>query len=179
MAKYAGYRQVRTNGMMKCSRHLTRDDTRHETGRGALLYGNDTQQDRDEDGLYRLADSMARDVLADPPKRPSPDAELIRLCDRLVAISDEERRLYATIEDEHTRNTALQPLTDEWTAIRTKLYEMDRPATSEGERSVALAAQANADSDPDHKVMASDLADWLALATCAYLTGTAAPIPEP
>jgi hypothetical protein len=110
---------------------------------------------------------------------PSPDAELIRLCDRLVAISDEERSLYATIKDERTRNTALQPLTDEWFAIRTRLYEMDRPMTSEGARAAAMAARANADSDPSFKVMASDLGDWLALAACAYLTDTAAPIPEP
>jgi hypothetical protein len=103
-----------------------------------------------------------------------PDAKLIALCVRLVAISDQERTLYATIKDESARNKPLRPLTDEWCAIRDELYKMDRPATSEGAHAVALAAQANADHDRD-KPLANDLGEWLALAACAYLTGTAAP----
>jgi zona occludens toxin (predicted ATPase) len=59
------------------------------------------------------------------------DAELIRLCDRLVAIQAEEARIFATIEDEDAQDKALEPTTQEYRAIQARLYDLGNPTTPE------------------------------------------------
>jgi hypothetical protein len=141
----------------------------------------------DENGpVDEFAASLVRDIragaaehseAAQDSSRPWPDAELIRLCERLVEISNAERSLGRAIKDDDERETAAQPLHDEWLTIRARLYEIGRPVTLEGAIAMARAANASADHDTEYAVTASDLGDWLALGACAYLADTAAPEP--
>ena len=59
----------------------------------------------------------------------SPDAELIRLCDRLVEIHNAWVKLGETIRDDKGREAAGAPLHQEWLDIRAQFFDMKRPIT--------------------------------------------------
>jgi hypothetical protein len=106
----------------------------------------------------------------------SPDAELIRLCDRLVEIHNAWVKLGETIRDDKDREAAGAPLHQEWLDIRARFFDMKRPVTREGAAAMARAASVNGDRDRLDRTMATDFGEWLALAACAYLADAPTPI---
>jgi hypothetical protein len=100
----------------------------------------------------------------------SPDAELIRLCDRLVAIDAAESTIYATVDgsDDDALDAALDPFTAEWRAIEARLYELGGPRTPQGTVAMARAAVAYTTTEPDGSFATTiHLADWLAINVAA------------
>jgi hypothetical protein len=98
-----------------------------------------------------------------------PDAELIRLCDRLVAIEAAETAIFTTMDkdDDDARDDALDPFRKEWRAIEARLYEIGGPRTPQGMVAMARAAVAIGDIEPDGSVDAAYLGDWLAINVAA------------
>ena len=109
------------------------------------------------------------------PVAESPDAELISLCDRLVAISAAEVAMCEAIEDDRERDKAEKPLSAEWHKIHTRLLEIGRPKTQAGAAAAARAAPLNLNVNEDGSPMSGELGMWLCLAVCAYLTDDPAP----
>jgi hypothetical protein len=75
----------------------------------------------------------------------NPDAALIALCDRIVALNDAELALYEvrhSIEDEKRTEAALDALLDERTVIVERIQEMPDAATVDGLRAMARASLA-------------------------------------
>lgn len=82
----------------------------------------------------------------------SPDAELIRLCDRLVAIRAEERAITdadAWVPDRGPYKARFDALLAEWFAIDARLYDVDEPVTRARVLAVARAAVAQAPKQAD------------------------------
>jgi hypothetical protein len=73
------------------------------------------------------------------PALAAVDHELIALCDRLVEIAAEERRLYATIDDEDEREVALEPLDKEALNIHARLRELGAPVSRPCPASIILS----------------------------------------
>ncbi len=99
----------------------------------------------------------------------NPDAELVRLCDRLVAIDAERADIFRTIEDDAEKEIALQPTDVESRKIAERLYDMPDPVTSAGARAVARAAFAEAEKSLDGGLVCNDISDWLALTVVEYV----------
>lgn len=95
------------------------------------------------------------------------EAELIRLCNRLVAIKAEELKLYTemppvTPEAEKRLKEHLKPGSDAWWNIEARIYELDvTPKTPAGISAVARAALVEAPRHSDGSVIADDLSNWL------------------
>jgi hypothetical protein len=104
------------------------------------------------------------------------DAELISLCDRLVAIMAEEARIFATIEDEGEQERALEPTSHEYRAIEARLYDLGNPTTPAGLRAAAAAAVATAPKNLEGEIecWSFGLAEWLAFSVVEMLAGRTA-----
>jgi hypothetical protein len=103
---------------------------------------------------------------------PSPDAELIRLCDRLVINRALEAAVYeAYPDDDDEREPVLAPIDNEWWELAAALEELDGPRTPEGARAMALAALAEAPRDCDGDIENGDLHERLAIGCARYLAG--------
>jgi hypothetical protein len=105
-----------------------------------------------------------------------PDAELITLCNRLVAIEAEEAIIFKTVVEEDDQDRALEPTTQEYRQIENKLTELGNPTTHAGMRAMARASVAWAPRDPDGEITAgvAGLAEWLAFGVVESLAGRAA-----
>ncbi len=96
------------------------------------------------------------------------EAELIRLCNRLVAIGANEQKLYrtvphATLEGEAQLQERLKPGDEEWRRIEERLYELDiTPKTPAGISAMARAALAEAERTWDGEIVTLDLCGYLA-----------------
>jgi hypothetical protein len=99
-----------------------------------------------------------------------PDAELIRLCDRLVEIDAEERAILASTDEDD--GGPLKPRYDalnvEWHAIDARLCDVADPVTKAGALAVARAAVAQAPRQTDGSFSTPELAEWLAFTAAAW-----------
>lgn len=109
------------------------------------------------------------------PQGADDDAELIQLCDRLVAIYAEEAVIFATMP-EMEQDAALEATTRESEAIENRLYELGNPNTPAGMQSMARASVACAPKNLDGEITcgASGLAEWLAFGVVEALAGRTA-----
>jgi len=101
-----------------------------------------------------------------------PDAELIRLCNRLVAIRAEERAITDADEwapDHGPYKPRYDALGEEWDAIDARMYDVAEPVTLAGVRAVARAALSQAPRDADGSINAPQLAEWLAFTVVEYV----------
>jgi hypothetical protein len=105
-----------------------------------------------------------------------PDAELITLCNRLVAIEAEEAVIFKTVAEEDDQDRALEPTTQEYRQIEDKLTELGNPTTHAGMRAMARASVAWAPRDLDGEITAgvAGLAEWLAFGIVESLAGRTA-----
>lgn len=101
-----------------------------------------------------------------------PDAELIRLCDRLVVVRRLENAAYdENPEDEETQDILTEPLNAEWHQIADRLAKLDSPRTPEGARAMALAALSEVPRNRDDTIDYGDLHSWLSVGCARYLAG--------
>lgn len=108
---------------------------------------------------------------------PVRDAELVRLCERVVAIKVQEDALFASgdsIEDDDRIAPLLVPLADERGEIIEQLEDLGPvPSTWVGVRSMAAAALALAPRSSDGVILADgDDAAWLAYRVAQVLCAT-------
>jgi hypothetical protein len=98
-----------------------------------------------------------------------PDAEMISLCDRLVAGEAAKTAIYATMDgtDDDALDAAMKLFRNEWRAIEARLYDIGAPRTPQGIMAMARAAVALCDIEPDGSVDADYLGDWLAINVAA------------
>jgi hypothetical protein len=104
------------------------------------------------------------------PAIASPDAELIRLCRRLVAIHAIEEARPARDEDS-LMSLVLDPLNVEWFEIQDRLHGIGGPRTPEGAIAAAFAALAEAPRDQEGIITCPDLATWLSVRCVEFIAG--------
>jgi hypothetical protein len=104
-----------------------------------------------------------------------PDAELIRLCDRVVAIQAEETAMFeadpAADDDGSRFKPVMDALTEERRAIETRLYDVGAPTTKAGLLAAARAAVSEAPKDADGAISCVALAEWLAVGAVERMAG--------
>jgi hypothetical protein len=120
---------------------------------------------------HTLALSLVRDLTGQ--NGPGPDAELIRLWDRLVAMHAEEAAIVKAADpdapDDGPHKPVLDALHEEWQAIDARLYDVAEPVTQAGVRAVARAAVSQAPRTVDGSIDAPQLAEWLAFTVAEYV----------
>jgi hypothetical protein len=107
--------------------------------------------------------TAARGAPVAAPGGAGDDAEMVRLCDRLVAIEAEEAAIFATVPEDE-QDTVLLPFTEEFRQIENRLYDLGDPTTPEGLRAAARAALAHAPRDMGGNIDTTHggIAEWLA-----------------
>jgi hypothetical protein len=108
---------------------------------------------------------------------PSPDAELNRLSDRIVAIQAEQNALFAvrhTVEDEERTDPEMNALYAERTRIFDLLFDLLDPTTLAGARAMARASIAIAPRERDGTISWSGGSGWLAWSAADFLAGSVA-----
>ncbi len=114
---------------------------------------------------------------AAPAEPAGADAELIRLCNRLVANRALEQAAYrANPDNDDEREITTGPLNEEWFELRDRLFDLDSPRTREGARAVALAALSECPRDKD-AILYEGLHTWLSLGCAEYLATPAIAVP--
>jgi len=112
-----------------------------------------------------LADDAARGTPM-PPVAPEGDAELIKICNRLVASEEEMLAIHATrhsMEDERRTEPDLDVLRAEQETLMEAMGDLDYPSTLAGARAMARASIALAELDQDGEpVVPADDSEWLA-----------------
>jgi hypothetical protein len=103
------------------------------------------------------------------------DAEMIRLCNRLVEISAAENKMTMEIEDDAERDIQGKSLADEWRAIQERLLELGKPTTLAGARTMARAAPPWVNLNEDGSPMSGELGMHLLLGAAAFLSDDSAP----
>jgi hypothetical protein len=97
------------------------------------------------------------------------DAELIRLCDRLVALKAHFETIYTTIKGDDEANRAIAPMEPEYAEIKAALWACSAPITDAGRRAVARAAIATAPKTSQGEIMLDTrggLSSCLAFSLC-------------
>ncbi len=82
-------------------------------------------------GVVVLTDGAA-EIVPD-----GPDAEMIRLCKRLLAVQIVYVQAHKVIDDDDDRTDILEPLEDCWAEIDERLRKLGGPTTLEGARAAA------------------------------------------
>jgi hypothetical protein len=129
-------------------------------------------------GLTSIAAGLAaRSALATPSVPPdaaradaaNPDAELIRLCDRLVQLRIDELAQFDLIDYDNGGDDLFAA--PEWDALAARLQEIDRPLTLAGAAAMARCTVRHCDRCPDGKIVMIDLAEWMAIRVSEFLAG--------
>jgi hypothetical protein len=107
----------------------------------------------------------------------SPDAELIALCNRLVAIRQAELALTEqlpteSLVDEDEIEDALEQLDAEHRPLATLIYKHKRPTTIEGARAMARAALPHISKCADGSMVLTDIGEWLSVRVAEFLSGS-------
>jgi hypothetical protein len=104
----------------------------------------------------------------------NPDAELIRLCDRMIAVRAEQEALAIAdpwAPDDGPLSEQYHELHDEWIALADRLQVAEPPTTLEGIRAAARMAWNGAGQDRQGRVMSSTPWDWIRLQTIGWAAG--------
>ena len=112
-------------------------------------------------------------AIAAQASAPAADAELIRLCDRIVALEAAYDATCAgarTHAEERAAAPQLEAISEEITANMELIYDL-RPQTLAGLQAMARAAHAGADKNREGGMLVDDEADWLAAAVIEHLAG--------
>jgi hypothetical protein len=110
--------------------------------------------------------------MSDPENEIGDDAELILLCDRLVAISAEEAAILDAdpeVDDGGPLLPRMDALTEEWRIIETRLYAVGAASTRASMLAAARAAIAEAPRDNVGEISCVALAEWLAFTVADYV----------
>ena len=129
----------------------------------------------DDDGEAEPAAPLPAPV--QPVPIVNPDAELIRLCDRLVANRAEEKAICDADEwapDRGPYKARYDALGEEMDRVTDQLYATADPVTAAGVRAAARAALCVAPKDSDGDITCDGLAEWLAFAVVQHVGGEAA-----
>lgn len=119
-----------------------------------------------------FASSLTFPALADGTKT---DAELIALCDRIVAVDREEHAIYATqrsADDERRTQPAIDALRAERDTLIERIGEMPAAATVSGLQALSRASLALADRDGSAPYFNGGDAELLALKIVHALSGS-------
>jgi hypothetical protein len=109
-------------------------------------------------GVAATVSSLAAPVIAIAIASPTDaDAELIRLCGRLVVNRARTGAAFEAITDEDERAEIMDPLNEEWFELSEALSELERPRTLEGARAMALAAMAEIPRDLEGNIEYGEL----------------------
>lgn len=103
---------------------------------------------------------------------PSTDAELIALCDRLVAIADEISALAATlntIEDEHRTQSQLDAMLADRNRVFDQIYNQPEVTTVAGALGMARAAVAVAPRNIDGEIIWTGNGEYLAWSFAEFI----------
>ena len=115
---------------------------------------------------------------ATTPAATGNDAELIHLCERLVAMHEEELAIHEAnnrAEDIEPHKTRIGELATEWFRIEARIYELPDPVTPAGIAAVARAAAVEWPRRSNGELDAGGgLAEWLACILIEHHAGTAA-----
>jgi hypothetical protein len=125
-------------------------------------------------GDIPIADNVpviaARAAALAAPAAASDDAELIRLCDRLVAWEARNDEIYLTVADDDEAERQSGLLTPEYNDIRDRLYAIAKaPVSDAGRRAFARAAIASAHKSHDGSIILDSgggVASYLAFGLC-------------
>jgi hypothetical protein len=105
----------------------------------------------------------------------SPDAELIALCDQMVAIQAMDRELYSLCDDPDSDPVIgphLDALHKQWDRVMAWLADA-KPVTLEGAQAMARAAVANMSRHADGSLYIPDAPTQLAFDVVQWLAGSA------
>jgi len=106
----------------------------------------------------------------------SPDAELIKLCNDLVAANAEIEALCATrktIADEHRTEQQLELLSQKHSTIEAAIEEQGSPETAEGVRAMACVAMTRFPGIFEGEPIAHDFDEWVTLCVVEFVAGGA------
>lgn len=104
------------------------------------------------------------------------DAEMIALCNRVVAIRRETDALYEIRHDKESEDRtqpAMDALYDERDAVLDRINELPAPSSLAGARAVAAAARSLLLRDVNGEDEYSNDSEWLAFHALEFLTGSA------
>lgn len=124
-----------------------------------------------------LAGAAAATAARAAPAVAGDDAELIALCEQIVAIRAEDEALCTAdpgAPDGGPNHARLQELWAEYETVEAQIFEMSDPTTAHGARAAARAALACAPRDAEGEITAGeDLDTWLAFGCVEWLAGRA------
>jgi hypothetical protein len=113
----------------------------------------------------------------DLDQTPNPDAELIRLCERIVANRAEDEAICTAdphAPDGGPNHVRLEELWADYATAEAQIFELPEPTTAQGAKAAARASLACAPRDAEGEITAGeDLDTWLAFACVEWLAGSA------
>jgi hypothetical protein len=116
------------------------------------------------------AATVARAAPQAAPAAAGEDAELIRLCDRLIVLEKQHDAIYLAFSDDDEADRQAGPLIPELLEIRDRLYAIGAAPISEaGRLAFARAAIASAERTHDGRIMLDDggsIGSYLAFGLC-------------
>jgi hypothetical protein len=137
----------------------------------ALEMVQDCEHDVEELVRAALAENAGRPQAG---TAPDPDAELIALCDRLVAWETKFDAIYLAIPDDGEAERMAAAMAPEYDEIKRRLYALEAPRTLAGQRAFARAALATAQRASDGGVILDDgggLGSYLAFGLAHAMAG--------
>ena len=99
------------------------------------------------------------------------DAELITLCDRIVAIRGEQEALAEADGSAPDNSPQYHALYLEWSDLVDRLQSAARPTTSDGIRAAARMVWDSAGRDANGRVISDSPCDWIRLRAIAWAAG--------
>jgi hypothetical protein len=121
-------------------------------------------------GLAGIAAGLAAPALASV-RSDEADAELIRLCARLVHLRAHEAAVIELMGDDYDDET-LEQNDREWFAIVDRVREIDRPLTLAGATAMARCVVAHSYVRPEGGFYGADvITDWMPIRVSEFLAG--------
>jgi hypothetical protein len=124
-------------------------------------------------GFTSIAAGLAAvPALSAPAAPPDADAELIRLCDRLVQLRTHEIAVLKRMDDDDDDYDPLEATDAEWDALVPRVREIDWPLTLDGAKAMARFVVRCSDRQPDGDITMIDLAQEMSIRVSEFLAGT-------
>jgi hypothetical protein len=100
----------------------------------------------------------------------SPDADLIRQCDRLHACQMAIDAAYEVIpQDDKKRAIIIDPIHEKWVKAKDEIMELEGPTTPEGARAVAFVLLDQYPDGLEEAIKDDNLQTWLAICCAEYI----------